>query len=57
VDDFAAMEGLVATGVNCPQAEEWFDYGFAVGVNRVVRYDLAARRRDDTGELVCVPLQ
>jgi hypothetical protein len=57
VDDFASAEAVAATGVACPQAAEWFESGFAVGVNRVVRYDLATRQRDDTGERVCVPLQ
>lgn len=57
VADYTTLEGVVSTGVNCPQAEEWLDTGFAVGVNRVARYDLDARQAQPSDELVCVPLQ
>jgi hypothetical protein len=57
VGGFTDLEGVVGTGVNCPDAQEWFDTGFGVGVNRVVRYRLSDGTREDTDQLVCVPLQ
>jgi len=54
---YTTMEALVATGVNCPDAQAWFEDGFAIGVNRVVHYRLSDGARDAGGALVCVPLQ
>jgi hypothetical protein len=49
------IEAVQATGVNCPNAAEWLEDGFAVAVNRQVRFHLAERRREVLDDLVCAP--
>lgn len=46
-----------STGVECPEATEWFENGMGVGITRVVRLDLATRQVQETDERRCVPLQ
>jgi hypothetical protein len=57
VGAFERIEEVTASGVNCPDAEAWLEDGFAIGVNRRVRFALGERRREESGDLVCVPLQ
>jgi hypothetical protein len=57
VGAFDRLEAVVASGVNCPDAQLWLEDGFAIGVNRRVRFVLAEGRREASDVLVCVPLQ
>lgn len=57
LDDYDDPDALAATEVDCPEATEWFESGLAVGVNRVARFDLAARQVIPSDSLTCVPLQ
>jgi hypothetical protein len=57
VGAFDRIEEVVSSGVNCPDAESWIEDGFAIGVNRRVRFDLQTGRRESFEALVCAPLQ
>jgi hypothetical protein len=57
VGAFDRIETVVASGVNCPDAQMWLEDGFAIGVNRRVRFVLDQGRREASDVLVCVPLQ
>jgi hypothetical protein len=51
------MDAIASYGVECPEAPVWLSEGLAVGLSPQIRFDLAARTSQETGEVLCVPIQ